>query len=99
MAAIELTLYNVEQTINDNDTVFVDGMGRVVRPMPSFGPVFEAAAEQHTDIVFGKVDSDAQRQLAGQFNVRSIPTLVVIRNNVVLFSQPGALSAQAEQTD
>ena len=94
-ATVELTLENFEQTINDNDTVFVDFWAEWCGPCRQFGPVFEAAAEKHDDIVFGKVDADEQQQLAGHFGIRSIPTLMAIRDNVVLFSQPGALPAHA----
>ena len=93
MATIELTIENFEQTIDDNDTVFVDFWAEWCGPCRQFGPVFEKAAEENTDIVFGKVDADAQQELAGHFNIRSIPTLMAIRDNVVLFSQPGALPA------
>ncbi len=95
MATIELTLDNFQQTIDDNDTVFVDFWAEWCGPCRQFGPVFEAAAEQNPDIVFGKVDADAQQELAGHFQVRSIPTLMAIRDNVVLFAQPGALPAHA----
>ena len=95
MSTVELTIDNFEQTINDNDTVFVDFWAEWCGPCRQFAPVFEAAAQEHTDIVFGKVDSDAQHELAGHFNIRSIPTLMAIRDNVVLFSQPGALPAHA----
>jgi thioredoxin 1 len=95
VATIELTLENFEATVNDNDFVFVDFWAEWCGPCKQFGPVFEAAAEKHDDIVFGKVDADEQQQLAGHFGIRSIPTLMAIRDNVVLFSQPGALPAHA----
>jgi thioredoxin 1 len=91
MPTVELTKENFESTINDNDTVIVDFWAEWCGPCKMFGPTFEEASAQHPDIVFGKVDTEAQPELAGFFNVRSIPTLMVFRENVVLFSEAGAL--------
>lgn len=91
MATVELTKDNFETTITDNDTVIVDFWAEWCGPCRVFGPTFEEASDKYTDIVFGKVDTEAQPELAGFFKVRSIPTLMVFRENVVLFSQPGAL--------
>ncbi len=94
MPTVELTKENFEQTINDNDTVIVDFWAEWCGPCRSFAPTFEAASNEHSDIVFGKVDTEAEPELAGFFNIRSIPTLMVFRENVILFSQPGALPPQ-----
>ena len=95
MPTVELTKYNFEETILNNDVVFVDFWAEWCGPCRSFAPTFEAAADKHEDIVFGKVDTEAQQELAGYFQIRSIPTLMVFREKVVLFSQPGALPAPA----
>ena len=95
MATVELTKENFEQTVLDNDTVFVDFWAEWCGPCRSFAPTFESASEEHEDIVFGKVNTELEQELAGYFQIRSIPTLMVFRENVILFSQPGALPPAA----
>jgi thioredoxin 1 len=95
MATVELTKENFEQTVLDNDTVFVDFWAEWCGPCRSFAPTFESASEEHEDIVFGKVNTELEQELAGYFQIRSIPTLMVFRDNVILFSQPGALPPAA----
>ncbi|GBD85651.1 putative thioredoxin-2 [bacterium BMS3Abin02] len=91
MATVTLTNDNFEDTIMDNDMVLVDFWAEWCRPCKMFGPVFEKMSEKYPDIVFGKVDTEAQQELAGHFNIRSIPTLMVFREKTILFSQAGAL--------
>jgi thioredoxin len=95
MATIELTKDNFEQTINGNPIVILDFWAPWCGPCRGFAPVFEKASESHPDVVFAKVNSDEQQELAGAFNIRSIPTLMVFREKVILFQQAGALPGQA----
>ncbi len=95
MATIALTKDNFEQVVNGNDMVIVDFWAPWCGPCKGFAPVFEASSEKHTDIVFGKVNTDDERDLAASFNVRSIPTLVFFREKIILFSQAGALPGSA----
>jgi len=92
MATINLTSENFESTIKDNDIVILDFWAEWCGPCKSFGPVFEAASEKHPDIVFGKINTEEEQELAASFQIRSIPTLMIFREQVILYSQPGALT-------
>jgi thioredoxin 1 len=95
MATVELTAENFESVISDADLALVDFWAAWCGPCRMFGPVFEKASEQYPDAVFGKVDTEAQQALAGSFGITSIPTLMIIRDNVVVYAQPGALPEAA----
>ncbi len=95
MATVELTQENFEETVNKNPMVIIDFWAPWCGPCKGFAPVYEKAAETHPDVVFAKVNTDEQQELAGSFNIRSIPTLVVFREKVILFQQAGALPGQA----
>jgi thioredoxin len=95
MATVDLTKDNFEKTVNDNPIVIVDFWAPWCGPCRGFAPVFEKASEAHPDVVFAKINSDEQQELAAAFNIRSIPTLMVFREKVVLFQQAGALPGQA----
>ena len=95
MATVDLTKDNFEKTINENPIVIVDFWAPWCGPCRGFAPVFEKASESHKDVVFAKINSDEQQELAAAFNIRSIPTLMVFREKVILFQQAGALPGQA----
>jgi len=95
MATVELTGENFESVVDSADMVLVDFWAAWCGPCRMFGPIFERASERYPDAVFGKVDTDAETELAQAFAISSIPTLMVIRDNVVLYAQPGALPEQA----
>ncbi|MDH3307561.1 MAG: thioredoxin [Acidimicrobiia bacterium] len=95
MATVNLTMDDFEKTIEGNDIVFVDFWAEWCGPCKMFAPTFEKASDEHEDVVFAKVDTEDQQQLAGSFGIRSIPTLMVFRDNVLLFNQAGALPPSA----
>ncbi len=95
MPTIELTKDTFEDTVLNNDIVLVDFWAAWCGPCRSFAPVYEKVSEEHPDIVFAKVDTEAEHELAGYFSIRSIPTLMVFKEKIGVFSQPGALPENA----
>lgn len=95
MATIEATKANFEELIDGNSFVIVDFWAPWCAPCRAFGPIFEEVSEQHKDIVFAKINTEVETELASHFQVRSIPTLMVFRDQIILFAQPGSLPRKA----
>jgi thioredoxin 1 len=97
MATVELTAENFSDLVGNEGTVLIDFWAAWCGPCRSFAPVFEEASNEHGDITFGKVDTEAQTEIAQAFGISSIPTVMAVRDGVVLYAQPGALPAPALQ--
>lgn len=93
MATVDITADTFENSINNNDIVIIDFWAPWCGPCRSFAPVYEEVSEKYPDIVFGKIDTEAEQELGAHFQIRSIPTLMIFREQVVLFSQPGMMGA------
>lgn len=95
MSIQTLTEANFNQTIEDNELVLLDFWASWCGPCQSFAPVYQQASEEHPDIVFGKIDTESEQTLAQAFQIRSIPTLMIFKEQIVIFSQPGVIPASA----
>ena len=94
MATVEITKDNFEEIVTKNSIVILDFWAAWCGPCKAFAPAFEAASEKYPDVVFGKINTEEQQELAGHFQIRSIPNVMLFREQIVLFSQPGAMPAE-----
>lgn len=95
MATVALTQDNFKDAVDNNEVVIVDFWASWCGPCKSFAPIYEQTSEKYPDMVFGKVNTEEQHQLAGMFQIRSIPTIMIFRQQIIVFSQPGMLPAAA----
>ena len=95
MATVEITAENLQTTVADNDIVVLDFWASWCGPCKRFGPIFEASSEENPDVVYGKINTEEQQQLAASFGVQSIPMVVAFRQGIILFQQPGMLPPEA----
>ncbi|OIP98829.1 MAG: thioredoxin [Zetaproteobacteria bacterium CG2_30_46_52] len=97
MATVDLNKNNFEEKVTSSDITMIDFWAPWCGPCKAFGPTYEAVSAEHEDVLFAKVNTEDEQELGAQFNIRSIPTLMIIRENIVVFSQAGALPKAALQ--